>query len=77
MIDRVTPVALPITCGAIGTALGVLIGTCTPYQMYVLYGGATLGCIAGWILCIRNVTQPVETINILASIGAEKESIPT
>ena len=76
-VERVTPVSLPITCGAIGTALGALIGMCTPYQMYLLYGGATVGCIAGWTICIRHATQPVETINIVASIGAEKESTTT
>jgi len=55
-----TPKTLPIACTGIGAALGSIVGMCTSCQLYVIYGGSALGCIAGSIICMRH-TKPVET----------------
>lgn len=61
---------LPVSCGAIGAALGSIVGMCTSFQMYVIYGGTGVGCLAGWIICLRD-TQAVETV----ATGEEKISV--
>lgn len=57
-----TPKSMPIACGAIGAALGSIVGMCTSCQLYVIYGGTALGCIAGWVICLRH-TPPIETVD--------------